>query len=1199
MTDVAIPVLCQLNLSLDEAAILPSELRDLLCFYLQHWAEPAEQIEVAMALRRTHGQLPTLLDYEAQARLAAGESVLALELIERRQRRNTTIASQGLEARALLACGHVEGARRVAIDLVRSYPRHAGALADGTSVLAAANDFAAVEGAVAAYLDAKPNDLQGILSMAAAAIATGHTEIADPYLQRLGAGVPAGITDEQLIQFCRVADQLGKRETAAAADLELERRRHRVFVALQAALCPFSDVGAAVPADPSAFYRLRTGLQAVQLTREERQRVQIEAIRHFGFDGLREGQVESIALAWLRHESVLTVMPTGGGKSLCYQLPALVLPRATLVISPLIALMKDQVEGLPKAARGRATFINSTLSDREVVARMEGVARGDYKLIYAAPERLRQRSFLHALRCAGLDLFVVDEAHCVSMWGHDFRPDYLFIQQARQALGSPPALAMTATAPPRVRDEIVEYISNTGQGDERRLVRPTVIALDIYRPNLHLSALQFHNEDEKLAALMHYVDEAEGSGIVYVSTRNRAATIAAALRSIGVKAEAYHAGLVDRASVQDRFMSNQTRVVVATIAFGMGIDKPDIRFIVHFHPSRSLDAYYQEVGRAGRDGKLSQGVLFYSQNDWTSLRRWARASEYPVAFLERVYAAVAAQLGRSVLGREGASPVDFVVGQEKREGSASDALGPANGAAVDGAADPDTTLIGPVDLRRLQQVLTSDETTVRVAVSMLERAGLLARGFDLPREVEIVVPSRIPTGTLDDRSAARLFKGLQLGAGQNATFALADIARFMRWPLPEAEAFLLQIAEHGAFTVHPSHRAMLIKLPPTPADLRAPIEALLAQSNAVAQRRIDDVIGYATTESCRHGYINAHFGSPIRTSCPVCDNCTGVRPDIPMPERVEHLLPDDADIEPLIIDCLLSLPRPVGRSGLARVLTGSLRSPVGPEQARHFGALKPVGEAGVLAYIDDLIESARLRQYTRQEYPVLAPTLSGRMEAEAWLAEHPELADYGAAGMVEDIADSDTEPAQERFTALQKALWRWRKHLSEQLGQPAYVVMHNDLMLRIAESRPQTPEELASLPGMGTQRLHHYGSAILDMISLTPAQEGDRELLALQRVALDTTTGAARAAVQSMHEQAPRVERQVFLRLQEMRQKVAIHSRSKAFEVAGNPLLKEIARRAPTSLDELHAVPGFAASGLAAVATQIVTMIAAVRVQYG
>ncbi len=1200
MPDATIPVLRQLNLSLDGAANLPPELRDSLLLHLQHWAEPAEQIEVAQALRSTHGQLPTLLDYEAHARLAANEPVVALELIERRQRRNTTIASQGLEARALLACGHAEGARRTAVDLVRSYPRHAGALAAATSVLAAADDFAAVEEAVTAYLDAKPNDLQGILSMASAAASTGRADLADTYLQRLGAGVPAGITDEQLMQFRWVADKLGKRETAAAAELELERRKQQEFAALQVALSPFIDASEALPADPAAFYRLKTGPQAVQLTREERQRVQLEAIRHFGFDRLREGQAETIALALLRHESVLMVMPTGGGKSLCYQLPALVLPRATLVISPLIALMKDQVEGLPKAAQARATFINSTLSESELAARMEGVARGDYKLVYAAPERLRQRSFLHALRRAGLDLFVVDEAHCVSMWGHDFRPDYLFIQQARQELGSPPALAMTATAPPRVRDEIVEYISDPEQGDATALApaRPTVITLDIFRPNLHLSALQFHNEDEKLAALVRYVGETEGSGIVYVSTRNRAETIAAALRRTGVKAEAYHAGLTDRGPVQDRFMGNQTRVVVATIAFGMGIDKPDIRFIVHFHPSRSLDAYYQEVGRAGRDGKISHGVLFYSQNDWANLRRWARADEYSVDFLERVYAAIAAQLGRPIPRAGGAPPVDVIAGENGDISVADGGEGESIAADVP-AADPDATLVGPVDLRRLQQVLTSDETSVRVGVSMLERAGLLARGFDLPREVEIVVPRRIPAGTLDDRTAARLFKGLQLGPGQNASFALTDIARFMRWSLPEAEARLLQVAAHGAFTVRPGRRAMLIELPPSPADLRGPIEMLLNQSNAVAQRRIDDVIGYATTESCRHGYISAHFGSPIRTSCPVCDNCTGVRPDIPMPERVEHLMPDDADIEPLIIDCLISLPRPVGRNGLARVLTGSLRAPVGPDQARHFGALKPIGEAGVLAYVDDLIESNRLRQYTRQEYPVLAPTLRGRIEAEAWLAEHPELADYGEASVIDDIAGGDAAPEEERFTALQKALWRWRKSLSEQLGQPAYVIMHNDLMLRVAETRPQSLEELAGLPGMGTQRLQHYGAAILDIITLTPAQDGDALLLATQRAAADAAANAARATAQSTREQAPQVERQVFLRLQEMRQKMAINSRSKAFEIAGNPLLKEISRRAPTGLDDLRAIPGFAESGLATEATQIVTMIAAVRMQYG
>ena len=188
---------------------------------------------------------------------------------------------------------------------------------------------------------------------------------------------------------------------------------------------------------------------------------------------------------------------------------------------------------------------------------MEAVGRGDYKLIYAAPERLRQRSFLRALRTAGLDLFVVDEAHCVSMWGHDFRPDYLFIEEARKELGGPPALAMTATAPPRVRDEIVDYISseNERMPGNAELGRPRVITLDIFRANLHLSAFRFHNEDEKLSALLSFVAQTQGSGIVYVNSRHRAEMVALALRNAGVKAEAYHAGL----SAEDGRLANARR----------------------------------------------------------------------------------------------------------------------------------------------------------------------------------------------------------------------------------------------------------------------------------------------------------------------------------------------------------------------------------------------------------------------------------------------------------------------------------------------------------------------------------------------------------------------------------------------------------------------------------------------------------------
>ncbi|MFO7635357.1 MAG: RecQ family ATP-dependent DNA helicase, partial [Caldilinea sp.] len=723
MAEANTPIVAQIHLPPESIAGLPPELRDLLLGYLQRWGEPHEQIEVAELLRRTHGARPALLDYLAQAHLAVGEPKQALDLIERRQRRNTTVASHALEARTLLALGKRDAAQHIARDLAATNPRNVAAVTTAAYVLSETADFEGAAAMIKGYLEIKAYDLQATLTLAQIATANERRDLADAQLQRLGGGIPAGIDVEQLVTLYGLAEALGKRETAAAAQLELRRRQQQELAALQMALAPFIDGADLLINDPDAFYRQYTGLDSVKLTREERQRVQVETIRHFGFEHLREGQAEAISLALLRNQSLLMVMPTGGGKSLCYQLPALVLPRVTLVISPLIALMKDQVEGLPKSAQARAVFINSTLSDAEMAARLEGLARGDYKLVYAAPERLRQRAFLHALRQVGLDLFVVDEAHCVSMWGHDFRPDYLFIHEARRELGNPPALAMTATAPPRVRDEIVEYISD-GQGSEpagAKAVRPHVIALDIFRPNLHLSALQFHNEDEKLAALVGYVSKAEGSGIVYVNSRSRAETIAISLRRAGVSAEAYHAGLTERGPVQDRFMRNQTRVVVATIAFGMGIDKPDIRFIVHFHPSRSLDAYYQEVGRAGRDGKLSQGVLFYSNNDWANLRRWARADEYSAGSLRRVYAAVAAQLGVEVraveLEEAAAQAADRAT--ERAAGQATETAEDRPGAppGVEIALRPPNERItandaqaasGAVDLRRLQQVLNSD-----------------------------------------------------------------------------------------------------------------------------------------------------------------------------------------------------------------------------------------------------------------------------------------------------------------------------------------------------------------------------------------------------------------------------------------------------------------------------------------------------------
>jgi ATP-dependent DNA helicase RecQ len=1175
--------LSQMQIDPSLLGALPPNLRDQLLDYVHLWTPPAEQLALIEMLRQAHGALLFLLDYQAIAYFQQGNFEQVLATVERRQRRSTTLNSQIMEARALLALGHEEHARDVIADISQAFARNSLAVSTAAEIYAQLGQFDIGKNLLEGFLTRRPGELQATLTMAKIAHHAEQKQLADAYLQRLGVGIPPGVTVEQLRELQILFAATNNLESARAVETELQRRQHAELEQLRFALVPFTHDATMPAADLEIRYHRHNGPEAITVSRDEQRAIQLATVRHFGFGTLRHGQTETIASV-LRNESILTVMPTGAGKSLCYQLPALMLPRMTLVISPLIALMKDQVESLPTAARAQATFINSTLTEEELNQRMEAVASGTYKLIYAAPERLRQREFLRALRRAGVDLFVIDEAHCVSLWGHDFRPDYLFIQQARLELGAPTTLAMTATAPPRIRDEILNYISND-QGDrltegkdggrngenngKPTIERPRVMAMDIFRNNLHLSVVQFHNEEEKLEALVKFAQDMQGSGIVYVNSRHKSEQLASQLRQVGVSAEAYHAGLSERGAVQDRFMNEETRVVVATIAFGMGIDKANIRFIVHFHPSRSLAAYYQEVGRAGRDGKPSQGVLFYSNNDWANLRRWAKSDEHSIEFLHKVYAAIAAQLGVT-------TTFDSPEGEIAHSGE------PAAPPTPPSELSPPHSIIGPVDIRRLQQVLNTDETTVRVAVSILERADLIDRSFDLPKDLTINLAAKRKNAPADEEDVKYLLQGLALRPGQSAAFKSVDVANFMGWPLEEVEGALLDWQDKGLLKVKGSHRSMLIELPPRPENMDQRLQHLLDQSAAMAQRRIDDVIGYATAESCRHGYISAHFGSPPRNRCEVCDSCTGIRPEMPERSPLAHLAPDDADIEPMILDCLISLPKPVGRSGLARILSGSLRAPVTADKARHFGMLKALGESTITTYIDDLLEDSRLRQYERQGYSVLAATVRGRAQAELWLAEHPELAAYAEAIPVEETAESEELPSEgDKYTALQKALWLWRRRCAAEQGQPPYVIMSNELMLRIAESRPQNEDELALLPGMGAQRLQHYGPTILDLIKLNPVHEGDTVLMQTQRTVQAETVATAKQQIQ---EKAPTVsaavEKKIFMKLQEMRQKKAITGRAKPYEVAGNTLLKSIAQRAPTTQEQLEGLLGFRGSGI-------------------
>ncbi len=1151
---------------------LPPNVRDQLLEYVHLWTPPAEQLALIDMLRQAHGSLLFLLDYQAAAYYQQGNFEQVLATVERRQRRSTTLNSQMMEARALLGMGHEDHARDVIADISQAFARNGLAISTAAEIYAQLGQFAEAKALLEEFLGRRPGDLVATLTMARLAHQAEEKPLAEAYLQRLGVGIPPGMGIEQLRQWLTLLQETENLESARAVETELQRRQHADLEQLRVSLAPFTGDATIPAAELEIRYHRHNGPESIEVNREEQRTIQLATVRNFGFGNLRTGQIETIATV-LRNESILTVMPTGAGKSLCYQLPAMMLPRMTLVISPLIALMKDQVESLPSAARTQATFINSTLTEEELIQRMEAIAAGQYKLIYAAPERLRQREFLRALRRTGVDLFVIDEAHCVSLWGHDFRPDYLFIQAARLELGAPTTLAMTATAPPRIRDEILNYISNDGDKaatDAKPPQRPRVLAMDIFRNNLHLSSVQFHNEEEKLEALIKFAQDMQGSGIVYVNSRHKSEQLAYQLRQSGIAAEAYHAGLSDRGNVQDRFMNETTRVVVATIAFGMGIDKANIRFIVHFHPSRSLAAYYQEVGRAGRDGKPSQGVLFYSNNDWANLRRWAKSDEYSIEFLHKVHAGIAAQLG-------------ITTATESLEGETSTDLDDgASNAAPAGEEKLPVIVSGAVDVRRLQQVLNTDETMVRVAISILERADLIDRTFDLPQDLAVTLSTKLKAEAAKQEEFTYLRQGLALRPGQSAVFKSVDIANFMGWPLEEVESGLLDWQDKGYLKVKGSRRTMFIELTTHPENMDQRLQHLLDQSSVMAQRRIDDVIGYATAESCRHGYISAHFGSPPRNRCEVCDNCTGIRPELPERAPLSDLAPDDADIEPMIIDCLISLPKPVGRSGLARILGGSLRAPVTADKARHFGTLKALGEATITNYIDDLLEDSRLRQYERQGYSVLAPTVRGRAQADLWLAEHPELAAYAEAQPVEEGATEDALPAEgDKYTPLQKAIWLWRRRCAAEQGQPPYVIMSNELMLRIAETRPQNEEELALLPGMGMQRLQHYGPAILDLIKLNPTQEGDQALLHTQRTTQAETIATAKQQIQEkLPTVSAAVEKKIFMKLQEFRQKKAITGRAKPYEVAGNTLLKAIAQRAPTTRDQLEGLLGFRSSGL-------------------
>ncbi len=761
-------------------------------------------------------------------------------------------------------------------------------------------------------------------------------------------------------------------------------------------------------------------------------------------------QQEEIIDNVLARRNTLAILPTGAGKSLCFQIPALIFDGLTVVVSPLIALMKDQVDGLKKRGVLDVAYINSMLDQSAKERIYELLKASKLKMLYVAPETFVDNKLMSILKSCNISLIAIDEVHCISIWGHNFRPDYLRLRRMIRALNSPPVLGLTATATKTVEVDVQKQLD----------IKCDVFKASFDRKNLLLSVIRLKSNHGKEKILKGLLEKLKGSVIVYVNFTRTAEELAKYLAAEGLSASYYHGQIRDsgeRRRIQNDFISGGTRIVVATNAFGMGIDKEDIRGIIHYELPKSIENYYQEVGRAGRDGKPAYCFLLYSVMDEIKLRKL----------------------------------VQYTTPSRKQIKAMLDLLRRAEGKLI------------YVNVKRISNDLKLDEVPIKVVLHHLERMGAIKTYFRIFRRASVKMLSGDVKSLKYPQEAEKLIRNEYFRENSNRWMDLEVLSRSVQISVPRINNVLRELKIAGVIELEERDFCTPVKVNPGIKDVDT-IELLeiFFRLEESSMKKIDKVVEYVESGECKRKFILNYFGEDYEGTCNACSVCNpllrGIGEDTGanglefMADGVTDLgtLPATDETEKAestriafdILGLVKNLDFHAGRTFIADVLIGSKSKRIinqNLQESRYYGALKDYTADEVKYIADQLIEKGYLEKRqgdSRFPRPVLYLTAMAERALREKEKEHIKL-------RLPIKAKEEVVISEGKSLKVLADLKKWRREIASEKNIPPYCVFHDSTLTGIANRLPRTKEELEGIKGVGRRKIEDYGEEILRIVN--------------------------------------------------------------------------------------------------------------------